>query len=289
MKNRLCIFTLVLAISSITLFGIHNDFASAQARSRSFFDDFDQILLKPDPEAHWWIRNHADNMIAEEQLCGNDSCIQAQQTDAVSFAEFTLFPDAEPGDYTNAEIAELQSGYAYGQAGNWLPEVGQPIILEARVSWRGDFHQDGSGRAVGTSGVWLWNSPPDYANMTFHSLFALGFSWASDDCTVGQGLAGVIMVQNIPVVIEKPSFEVDMQDWVDLRIEWQKDSGGQQRVEFWINGRFVGADIVPMPIDQALSLEIWHDNQAYKLMSIDFQNPVETQSFLVDYLRIYQE
>ncbi len=51
----------------------------------------------------------------------------------------------------------------------------------------------------------------------------------------------------------------------------------------------LAATALPIPIDEALSLEVWHDNQAYKLMSIDFEDPVEEQAFQVDYLRIYQK
>ncbi len=289
MKRKLTILTLVLAFSLGIFSWAQKASVFAQTRSRSFFDDFDEVLLKPDPKANWWIRNHADNSIMEEQLCGDDSCIQVQQEDGTSFAEFVLFPDQQPGDYTNAEMAELQSGYAYGEEGNWLPNVGQPVILEARVRWRGDFRQDGSGRAVGTSGIWLWNSPLEYATMTFHSPIALGFSWVSDGSSMAQGLNGVVMVQNIPVVVKKPAFDINMGEWVTVKIEWAKDASGQQRVDFWINDQSIGGDTLPIPIDEALSLEVWHDNQAYKLMSIDFEDPVEEQAFQVDYLRVYQK
>lgn len=262
---------------------------TAQSNPRSFFDDFDEVLLKPDPDARWWIRNLNDNTIFEEQLCAEDSCIRAQQENGTSLVEFVLFPDQQPDDYTNAEMAEVQSGYAYGKEGVWKPEIGQPVILEARVRWVGDFHQDGSGETVGTSGIWLWNSPPEFATRTFNPSTALGFSLASDENIFGVGLTGMVMIQNFPVLVKAPPFEVDVNRWVDLRLEWATDLAGQQTASYWVNDQFIGGDTLPVPIGEALSLELWHDNQAYQISGAIFQNPPAEQAFQVDYLRVYHK
>ncbi len=126
-------------------------------------------------------------------------------------------------------------------------ETGCPMSA-SRSSWKRAsgggviFIRTGAGDAVGTSGIWLWNSPLEYATMTFHSPIALGFSWVSDGSSMAQGLNGVVMVQNIPVVVKKPAFDVNMEEWVTVKIEWAKDADGQQRVDFWINDQSIGGD-----------------------------------------------
>lgn len=289
MKRIVIFLTPVLVVLLGVLWLVRDDRVAAQSNPRSVFDDFDEVLLKPDPDARWWVRNLNDDMILEEQLCAEDSCIRVQEENGTSFVEFVLFPDEQPGGYTNAEMAEVQSGYAYGMEGVWKPEIGQPVVLEARVRWVGDFHPDGSGESVGTSGVWLWNSPPEFATKTFNPSTALGFSLASDENIFGVGLTGMVMIQNFPVLVKAPPFEVDVNGWTELRLEWATDLTGQQTANYWINDQFIGGGTLPVSISEALSLEMWHDNQAFQISGAIFQNPPEEQAFQVDYLRVYQK
>jgi hypothetical protein len=287
MKRIVIFLTPILVVLLGVLWLVRDARVAAQSNPRSVFDDFDEVLLKPDPDARWWIRNLNDDTILEEQLCAEDSCIQVQEEDGTSFVEFVLFPDEEPGDYTNAELAELQSGYAYGAKGVWQPQIGQPLSSK-RVRWVVNFYR--------TEAAMRWNqrnlavnSPPEYATTKFNPQIALGFTWANDENVFGVGLTGMVMIQNFPVLVKAPPFEINMNRWVDLRLEWVTDLAGQQMASFWINDQFIGGGIIPVPISQALSLEMWHDNQAYQISGAIFQNPSREQAFQVDYLRVYQK
>lgn len=263
-------------------------FATAVVTPTSVYDDFEEILLKPDTDAYWWILNWGDDQRVEGS-CGDASCIlEGADGSGIDFADLVLYPDTTPGYYTNAEIAELPSGYAYGQEAKWKPTLCKDVVLEARVRWVGDFHQNGSGDAIGTSGIWLWNSPPDLPNNTFQPTKAMGFSWNTDAAAFAKGLAGTVVRQTIPVGIRKPLFNVNMNEWVDLKMVWDQNLVTQD-VSFWINDRYIGTEILQIPFTEALSVEIWHDNQAYGLFGVTYESPPEAQNFQVDYIDVYMD
>lgn len=283
-------FTSIIGISFVTLslFAVVNPIAAATVTEDSVYDNFSTLSLKPDADAYWWVLNWGDDLV-NEGYYGDASSVTQVTEGSTSYIDLKLTPDATPGYYTNAEVAELHTGYAYGEEAKWLPEYGSPVVVEARVRWVGDFNQDGSGDAVGTSGIWLWNSPADLTNGVFNPLTSMGFSWNNDDALYAKGLAGTVVRSSIPVSIKKPSFSVNMDGWVDLKMVWSEHWLGYQTVCFYVNGKYVGTDVLLIPITNPLSVEIWSDNQTYKLTGTTYENPTEDQSFQVDYVRVSQQ
>lgn len=287
---QLCavVFTPLLMISMLA----KPSFATAVVTPSSVYDDFEEILLKPEADAYWWIINwFGDNTLPDgrvEDYCSNYSCVLADAQGNNDFANLALYPNIVEGYYVNAEISEERTGYAYGDPAGWMPTWRHPVIVEARVKWDGDFNQDGSGDAIGTNGVWLWNSPPDLASGEFKPMVSMGFSWNNDDSAIAKGLAATVMRLGLPVGIRKPLFNVDMDDWVTLKMKWERDLLGTQTVHFWINGCWIGSELLQIPITEPLSFTIWHDNQTYGLLNTTFESPSVEQNFLVDYVDIQQ-
>ncbi len=286
MRNKTYKFFTFLLVSVFSLsFLVSSVNATAVAGEDSVYDDFEEILLKPDPDAYWWVLNWGDDQRFED-YCSDAGCVLEGQDQGVDYADFVLYPDETPGYYTNVEMAELPTGYGYGEEGLWEPTFGHPVILEARVRWQGGYTQDGSG-AIGTTGIWLWNSPADLPNNTFHPTVSMGFSLNDDDTVFAKGLAAGVFRQTLPVGIRKPLFNVDVNDWVDLKMKWQRNLLGTQTVHFWINDCYIGSEWLQIPIAQALSLELWNDNQVYKLLGTEYLSPEVEQHFQIDYINIY--
>lgn len=256
-------------------------------------DNFTELVVHPVEGAYWWTRNLGDNAIFEDLLCAEDSCLSLQTDGPVTFADFALFPDAEPGDYTNVELAEYPTGYAYGEDGLWLPEMGHPVTLETRLRFVGDFDQAGSGSAVGTAGIGLWNSPvvypcAEYPTGQFNPQTLLGFSWAANGNSIASGLAAAVVYKSLPLGTLKPAFTVDMTEWMTVKMVWRAHISGGQSVSFWLDQRYLGTVDLSAALAQPLTLVIWHDNQSFTFFATTYQNPLEPQRFQVDYVRIEQ-
>lgn len=293
MKKRILSVSSILFATLFILLGVTNPVsATAVVHSGYVFDDFEEILLKPDPAAYWWVINwFGDDTLPDgrvEDYCSDYSCVLADQQGNNDFANLALYPNIVEGHYVNAEISEERTGYAYNDPAGWMPTWRHPVVMETRVKWVGDFNQDGSGDAIGTNGVWLWNSPPDLASGEFKPMVSMGFSWNNDDSAIAKGLSATVMRLGLPVGIRKPLFNVDMDDWVTLKMQWERDLIGTQTVKFWINGCWIGSELLQIPITTPLSGTIWHDNQAYGLLQTTFASPTVEQNFLVDYLEIQQ-
>jgi hypothetical protein len=249
----------------------------------SVYDDFDELYLMPDPQAKWWVVNTGDGMTTEG-FEGDASKIELLNEGGTSFARLSLLPDETPGSYTTPEISELPTGQAAGQPGRWLPTPGHPVVLEARVRWSEQFDPLGL-NAIGSSGVWLWNSPVD-ENGGYLPVDAIGFSWSQ----VGNLLVGThveVLMDTVPL-FTVPLLLVDLQEWNTFKVVWQTALlGVTQKASFYVNGQLVGVSL-PFPNLPPLSVEIWNDNQIFLLVESIYLNPPTAQHFDLDYISVHQ-
>ena len=277
-------FASKIVTTSIFLFFLAVVAVSAEAGG-SLFDDFDTLISLPNPAANFWVIN-----------CGDDGCLPRFEADAakvenlhvptnLSFARLSVLPDTTEVTYNNAEIAELQTGVNPAALGRWLPTPSHPVVIETRVRWSDDYNQLGLG-AIGTSGVWLWNSPINTGGDDA-PINSLGFSWSQ----VGSPLVGLHaeVLRNNLIVFTAQVPPINMQDWNTFKIVWEAANpvGLTQRVSFYVNGELFGAT-TPFPALPALSLEIWNDNQLFTFAGALFLNPESPQEFDLDYISISQ-
>lgn len=261
-------------------------------------DNFENLYLKPDAKAKWWIINWGPNSDSTqgrwEAFCGTASCVNEQQEGDDGFVRLSTFPQPISGFFNNAEIAELHTGFPSEATGKWTPTVGHPIEVKSRVRWSGQYNQSGSGGAVGTNGVWMWNSPYDLANYNpLATVTAFGFNWAPSDSFGGYlaGLKTVAFQDNNPVWIERPTNPVNMQDWNTFRFLWEVDANGHQTITSWINDDQIGSTQLATPMHN-LSLEIWSDNEKAVFdqtgLHIQYSTLPSTQNFDVSSVSVKQ-
>lgn len=258
------------------------------------YDSFDSFTFRPDPGSYWYLLNYGDAQIWDDQYCGDATCFTLMNENNTSFARMSLYPDSTPGFYNNVELAERNTGFASQEPGKWYPESNHPVVVEARVRWSEHYNNDGTG-AVGSNGVWLWNSPifypdpNDLSNGVYGPTEAFGFSWSMENNAFIQGLAaGVVRGEAVPALVyTQPLPDVYMQDWVVLKMVWSKHQNNTQRIQFFVNGEEVGTHDVITPDLTPLTVEIWQDNQQFTLSSgTFFHSPEEEQYFDLDYVKV---
>jgi len=286
--RNLSIFGLAFAVLAVTLMPV----STAKASGFDYlYEPFDELNFQPvDPDAYWWVTNSGEEggyPMLWNDLNGNGSSVSIEKQGRWnSYADLSLLTTTTEGYYTNAEISETPSGFAYNQ-GKWNPEYRHPVLLRTKVRWDGDFNTDGSGDAIGSSGVWLWNSPMDYMTYEFYPIDAMGISWNNDGSALVPGLNSLVMQQDWPVHVGTPTVS-DMGNWLNFTMLWNEDANGNQSVQQWVNGQYLGKVDLAAPIDEGLAVQIWHDNQTYNYEGVLLETPVEDQSFQVDYLAIVQ-
>ncbi|HJR19291.1 MAG TPA: hypothetical protein VJ922_06190, partial [Actinomycetota bacterium] len=178
-----------------------------------------------------------------------------------------------------------------------FPTLGRPVTLEARFRASSIYRADGSGDAIGSWGVWLWNAPVVFAgdctprhedNCSVHSTvldyFAFGFNWGEE----GQfnGLMGGFRATAIDKALLPFYFpdlsRYDIHTWLTAKAVWAVNALGVQTLTFFVNDDLVGFTVVPIPMPP-LAIEIWQDNQLASLglggLSIEYGNPVAEQIF----------
>jgi hypothetical protein len=283
---------LTLGIVALVLLSV----AATPCLPNELFDDFNSLTIKQpgdtDNDPYWWIiqdGNYGQQYYAE---CGDASCTTAEQEGSTTFARLRLFhDDATPGDYLNSEVAEMQTGYAYGQPARWLPTPGHPVTATARVRFSSNYHSDGSGGAVGTAGFILWNSPVDIPNQAYHPATFVGFNWMEQDGVGIPGFRACVMRDTVPVYCQPVTHALD--EWMELKFKWSAIGvDNKQGFRFWVDGDLVGSTQLNTPLP-ALSVEMWNDNQYPTILedgtfAVGYHNPPGDQAFDVDYVRIEQ-
>lgn len=272
---------------------------ATQVGPNRVFDEFKKIEFKQfgntGDDPYWWIINNGDQG-QHYDGCSDAACVLAEKGPGGNtnekekfYARLQLLPDQTPGFYTGAEISEVKTGYTYGQPAKWLPTLDNPVTATARVRFSDNYHQDGSGGAVGTAGFWLWNSPADFFNQEFHPATSIGFIWLEDEAIIGDGLRIVVLQDDIYLHNEPVTLSLDMTQWIQWDMIWSVDENDQQTVQFFVNDELVSQSTSSTPLP-ALSITLWNDNQYPTFSNGEFvieDHPAsETQNFDVAYVEV---
>jgi hypothetical protein len=260
--------------------------ATATYSSTLVFDDFDTLVPRPDAGSYWYVINWGD-FGPTLGYYGDSSSVTPESEGGVTFARLSQHPDASPGNYANAELAERYFLEDPPQDGNWAPAPGHPVVYEVRARWSDDYTTTG-GTAVGTSGFWLWNSPVTPIGLIPTKSF--GFMWSQPGTAYNLGglTAVIIRGPQRPVPVFSQSISgVDMTDWNTYKVVWSSSPGPNETLTFYINDVEV-ASHVTTPLGN-LSVEIWNDNQLSNATTTTFQNPPSTQSIEIDYVLVEKQ
>lgn len=232
--------------------------------------------------------------------CGVDACATLQEESTDRFLRVSVNPSATEGIYTNTDVSEVELGLPTStESGTWNPAPGRPVVLEARVRWNEAYNADGSGSAVGTSGIILWNSAvgPEGPTSDYDQI---GFTWVTRRAFHGvlSGLNATTVIDFVPLLVSRPILPVDINAWVDLKLVWSALALGMQDVRYYVNGRLIGVHLLPRPL-RNLSVEIWNDNQEPTITPAsvlgdpgrvsyptNYPSPAIQQSFDVDRLSV---
>lgn len=233
----------------------------------------------------WYFMNYEDDSGTPNRhpgvACGVDACAKV----VGNALEVSIYPSTTAGVYTGTDVSEVNLNQADPtETGPWNPEVDDPVVLEARVKWSGNFNPDGSG-AVGTSGVVLWNSAVSPFG-PYPSYDQIGFEWA-DNTILGGYLAGFTasaVVDLNPFYVVRPA-SINLQQWNIVKLVWSVNASGQQSVTYYVNGSFIGTTVLPVPLHN-LSVEIWNDNQQPGFAGFTYPSPAATQSIFFDWVKV---
>jgi hypothetical protein len=266
--------------------------------SQKFWDNFSHTYLQPDHRANWWIINAGYDSATNSQgffedFCGPSSCFENVDEQDDQYARLKLFPNNEPGYFINVDVAEEHSGYPAEIENSWFPTVERPVEMNTTVRWSETYNQTGDAGARGTNGVWLWDSPYDFADYDPEApINAFGFNYAPFDTLAGfaGGLKITVMSFGFPVVLTNVPVQVDMQEWNDFKFVWSVDANGAQSLAVTVNGADAGTYALPFPLP-ALSTEIWQDNEFANFnefggVAISYDVIPAEQSFDLDYYSV---
>lgn len=201
------------------------------------------------------------------------------------YLRFTMTPDIIPGYYTDMEYRSSPEAEGLNN-GPWTPQVGSPVVFEARLRMPGR-NFDGSGDAVGTAGVGLWNNAAG-ADVNPNTDFIL-FAWAMDETTdflQADGFRAFYLKNLFQYVgsFVPPAF--DITNWFEVRIVWSVDETGQQSITYAVNDVEFASAILPEPM-QGLSITLWEDNSLWGDDFLEqFLIPPQSQFLDIDYVRV---
>jgi hypothetical protein len=262
------------------------------------YDEFKKIEIKEttdtDDTPYWWIINNEGGAQIYDN-CSEASCITQENEQSLKYARLQLvhhtMPVWDDQNYIGTEISEYRTMYSSGLTGYWLPTEDHPVTVSARVRFSSNYEQDGTGGAVGTAGLWLWNSYPDL--QTYAPAYAFGFNWAETGVAGDlEGLRMTALQGTIPVYNEPLNISVDMSEWHDWKLEWSVDNTGTQSIEWRLDNTLVGETTLEEPFE-ALSLTFWNDNQFPTFIggseyTVVMHNPASAQNFDIDWAEIEQ-
>lgn len=271
-RIKIVLFVLILLVAGSVL------------ASAGFHDPFNNNLVEV-----WHPHTYEAGQSFPELMCGTTTCGALTTSGMDKFFRFSLGTNVQAGVYSDSEMRE-EPAFAPIDGGQWTPTVGHPVVFESRLRMSAGHNQDGSGDAVGTLGVGLWNNAagtsgpnPEYDNITF--------VWITDEFTDAFGVDGFganVAWNLFPVVVSRPQFSINLQDWVDVKFIWSVDSGGTQSVQFFVNGVSTGTYVLPVPL-HGLNAIAWQDNQHFDdTFTPRWLAPTAVQTFDVDYIKVTQ-
>jgi hypothetical protein len=231
-----------------------------------------------------------------EHDCDMQTCVQRIDDGTDQFLRIEDFPTTTTVNYTNANVSEdidgadgdpIYGGQTY--PGAWTPSYQHPVTVEARLRFSANYHKDGSGGAKGTAGLWLWNNPFSQGfSDPFSNYNGIGFSWASTDSVLVNGLNTTVVIGAKPVTFSPVLANININDWNTYKFVWSQDLLGNQYVTFYINGCVVGAATLPVGVlaQTHMGLEFWADDQQFTLSGINKIPITEHQFIDMDYIAI---
>lgn len=198
------------------------------------------------------------------------------------YTGLTLSPADSNGEtFFLAELADINTGFDRPDTDYWYPENGGKVVLRARMKLSDDY---ANGTAVGSAGIWLWNSPFCFTcEQDYIPAESIGFSWNGFDSAL-PGFHLDVVQGNYPVYYSPQDF--DYTSWNNYKLVWMADEQGAQSVEYYINGDLVGSTDLTTPLSP-LNLEMWVDNQYYAYDgSIAYQSVPDEQQMLIDFVSV---
>lgn len=268
-------FTLIGVLAVVLLLSLGGVFANGM----SFNEPFNNNL------ANTWYPTVFDGGVQSFTMCGISPCMDLVSDGGQDkYLRFRLSPTTTAG-YTDAELWDRPPGDPVN-GGPWTPTVGNPVVLEARIRYPGH-NFDGSGDAVGTAGVCLWNHGenlnPDYDSLCF--------VWSQDEFADPLAVDG--FTANTTIDLLQTYFRTfrpapfDVSNWFDVRMVWSVNESGVQTVDYYLNGSLFGTDTLPVAL-HGLSIVLWQDNSLVD-DTFQFRNalPVVEQYFHVDDVKVF--
>ncbi len=286
------VHALTVSIFAATALPVNADAFNGQIH----YDNFNQIFLKPDPQANWWINSFlGSNRVEDYCTTANEVCTSGIQQGGDKFARISLAAQSESHTplFTEGAISELRTYEVTDAPGIWSPTPGHPIVFDTVARWSNNYNASGSGDAVGTAGIVLWNSPyepGDTGNGLAREAF-LGFTWTGKGTLSGflEGLKTSIVYNGFPIITDAPLFPVDMNNWAHYKIVWSVNSANVQSVKFLINNQLVAEHVLPVNLTP-LSVQMWSDNQDVQFgpsgLSIGYKNPIQVQNMEINSVRV---
>ena len=266
--------------------------ASSSPLPSKLEDNFNHTYLQPDVRAKWWIINWGEQNGQQahvEDFCGPSSCYQLASEQRDSYANLVLYPGNTPGYFVKVDVAEEHTGYPAEIVNAWQPVPGKPVVLETTVRWSANYKVNATGGALGSNGVWLWNSPYDNANYDpLPPMNAFGFNYCQANTFGGflDGLKFNVVHNTTPITVLSAPAWLDMQQWNTFKFVWSVNpDGATESIDIYINGGYFASMVVPFRLGK-LSTEIWQDNEHAVLeadgsVHIDYRALTEQQSFMM--------
>lgn len=261
----------------------------------ALFDPFNQLILRPDIGSYWWVKaggmQDGVETVVENQYCALQSCVTAEQEGLTKFVRVKLRPQSTAGFYTISELSELEDGKSFGTPGRWSPRPNHPVVMNFRMRFSENYHLDGTGGAVGSAGVWLWNNPFGSEN-PFAIYSGFGFNWQTANGIVAHGVTATLVRSTFPVYVSSGNPQINPNDWNLYTIIWSETESGSQNLRFLVNGQEVGSTPMIGGSMQDLSVEVWNDNQRAGILDGNFHlffDPIpQDQYFDIDFISVAQ-
>jgi hypothetical protein len=225
------------------------------------YDNFGKLYLRPDNKAYWWTNftglENGQFTFAQNVECAAQGCINIEHENNEKYLRILLKQHPYTGVFTISNFSELQDG-TYPAQGNWNPELGKPVTFEVKARFGANMLPDGSGGAVGTTGIWLWSNPYGPTGPNFQDYHAFGFTWVEQGSIASPGFTANLVTGGFPVYTQSVQ-SVNLQDWNNFKVIWSTDTSNIQHLDYYVNNVNVGSTVVPMNLSN-LSAKLWIDN-----------------------------